>query len=79
LLRVPADAIAILRRLFVAADRTECLDLSDANGDLHIDLQDPIHLLGFLFQGRGSPPEPFPSCSAALEGLGCSCYASCPP
>jgi hypothetical protein len=74
-----SDAIAILRRLFIAADRTECLDLSDANGDLRIDLQDPVHLLGHLFGGGPRPPEPFHTCSATLEGIGCSCYSACPP
>jgi hypothetical protein len=42
--------------------RPGCPAATNVNGDLEIDIADPISLLGHLFLGGDSPAAPFPAC-----------------
>ncbi len=55
-----ADAIGILRYVFVAPGQVASAAACDANDDGRIDIADAISLLGYLFAGGPNPRPPFP-------------------
>jgi len=55
-----ADAMAILRSIFLAGETLWCPDAGDANDDGVINIGDPIYLLQYLFIQGPAPPPPFP-------------------
>jgi hypothetical protein len=58
-----ADAIFMLRHLFLGGPRPECEDAADANDDGVMNIADTSYLLNFLFRGTAPPPPPFlPTC-----------------
>lgn len=74
-----ADAITVVRFLFLGAGRPECLDAADANDDGRNDLTDAVFILSYLFRGGGEPPSPFESCGFDQSGgePGCERYRPC--
>lgn len=68
-----SDAITILNVLFLGTGELACHDAADANGDLTLNIADPVYILFFLFFEGPSPPPPFPDCGPVPpeESLGC--------
>jgi len=56
---------------------TPCPAAWDANADGAVDLSDPLHLLGHLFDGGPPPPPPYPQCGRHEGAL--SCTTPCAP
>ncbi len=52
-----SDAVYLLRYLFAAGPKPECLDQTDVNDDEKVDITDAIYLLSYLFQEGSSPEE----------------------
>jgi hypothetical protein len=72
------DAIATLLYLFSAGVRPPCLDAADADDSGKVEITDAIFLLGALFQGTRSIPEPYPLCGADPTPDEIDCGAGCP-
>jgi hypothetical protein len=76
-----ADAIFVIRYLFVTGVEPPCLEAADSNDDARIDLSDAIRTLGFLFRGEEGPPGPYPGCGLDPDpagGLPCAVAPVCP-
>jgi hypothetical protein len=72
------DAVDTLHRHFKGGAALACSAAADSNDDARVDLSDPVFILDYLFQGRGSPAPPFPACGPGTENdLACD-RASCP-
>jgi hypothetical protein len=73
------DPVLVLATLFLGAKGGLCCDAAaDMNGDLALNLADPISALNFLFLGGAILPTPFPGCGPAPEsGLTCA-SSQCP-
>ena len=74
-----ADAVSLLRRLFIVPEDSNCPDASDANDDGRIDIADPIYLLQYLFMGGPQPPNPFPGCGEDPTDDHLECEEGCEP
>jgi len=75
-----ADAVGILRRLFLGEAPPTCLGSADVDDSGGIDVTDAIALLNHLFLGAAAPPPPYPGCGVdpTVDGLGCLSFALCP-
>lgn len=77
-----ADAICVLRALFLSDAPLRCVAAADANDDNGIDIGDAIAILGHLFRDAGPLPEPFASCGAdptpSDPALTCLQFPPCP-
>jgi hypothetical protein len=77
--RSVADAVFLLRFLFLGADEPGCLDACDADGSRALDISDAAFFLADLF-GRGRRPIPSPGPGECQPSLGGFCEASnCKP
>jgi hypothetical protein len=74
-----ADAVNIFQYLFLGVRRFVpiCFDAADTNGTGTVDLSDGIGLLNYLFRGNSPPPDPFPTCGAMPDGVGCVSHNFC--
>lgn len=69
-----ADALYILRYLYIPGTTLTCLDSADSDDDGEINMSDGIYILRYLYVPGSSPPlSPFPGCGfdPTLDGLGC--------
>jgi hypothetical protein len=73
-----SDAVATLSSLFLGNTEILCLDAADADDSGELSITDPIYLLGFLFLGQRSIPEPYPDCGTDPTTDGLGCQAGCP-
>jgi hypothetical protein len=61
-----ADAVSILRYLFLGADPPRPLDAADADDSGKVDLTDAVRVLLFLHRDGAPPPSPFPAAGVDL-------------
>ena len=78
----PADALFLLRYLFLGAEEPPCLAACDANDDglWSANIGDAVYLLRFVYTGGPPPPQPFPICGPDSTPGGvqeCRSYAPC--
>jgi len=75
-----SDPIRALESHFLNLQRPrpECSGVSDCNGDLNVDLSDPIYALVHLYQGGAAPPAPYPHCGLIDDSYpDCVGYQGC--
>lgn len=75
-----ADAVFILRYLFLGAGNLSCMEAADANDDGRVDIADAVRILGFLFLGGEDLPVPSSMCGTDGPGspdLGCDEQVAC--
>ncbi|MBN1443525.1 MAG: hypothetical protein JXA90_12515 [Planctomycetes bacterium] len=75
-----SDAIAILGSLSLGTNINDCMDAADVNDDGQVDISDAVRLLGHLYLGSETPPDPFGACGedTTEDELECSAYSACP-
>lgn len=71
-----ADAVSILRCLFLGAECPECQDAGDTNDDGRLNISDAVYLIFWLFSPDPSPAPPYPGAflygaDPTLDRLGC--------
>jgi hypothetical protein len=73
------DAIFTLDYLFRRGAKPPCRQAADANDDGRINVLDPVTLVGLLFGGVDSLPEPFSACGSdtTADELGCQTPPTC--
>lgn len=74
-----ADAIHMLRYLFLGGALPECRDAADVDDNGRNEISDSVGLLGYLFGGGLPPQDPWPACGTDDPGddLDCEGYPSC--
>ncbi|MBI4583823.1 MAG: hypothetical protein HY717_07350 [Planctomycetes bacterium] len=74
-----ADAVFILKHLFIGDSVPPCARAVDVTGNAAVDIGDAIYLLRYLFL-RGTPlPPPYPACGGegAKSALPCASFPPC--
>lgn len=74
-----ADAVNLLRYLFLGEFIPPCLESIDVDDSGSIDVADAIRLLVYLFLSGPAPAGPFPSCGQdpTPAGLSCESFPLC--
>jgi hypothetical protein len=72
-----ADAVIVLRRLFLGGDPLPCDGAADSTDDGVLDLADPIALLRSLFLGEMPLPPPGPACGPDPTPDAIDCWNDC--
>ena len=74
---VLADAVALLRFLFLDGAAPTCSAAADADANGELSITDPIRILNHLFRAGGPLPEPSGECGATVGGLDCRRFPAC--
>lgn len=74
-----SDAIVALIFLFLESTPPSCIKTLDSNDDSALTVNDPIHLLRYLFLNDIIPPIPYPLCGidGTSDQLSCDTYSPC--
>jgi hypothetical protein len=73
-----SDAVATLLYLFSGGGTPPCLDAADVDDSNRIEITDAVFLLGALFLGTKTIPEPYPECGTDSTQDSLGCKEACP-